>query len=90
MRNININYQKKHPCKAFVFIKYDSTTEFEITKISSTKAFENLVPDSWISSIPKNVSIFLNWFEKLPSYQITYSNNEMMYKSIKNIFEDEL
>ena len=29
----NINYQKKHPCKAFVFIKYDSTTEFEITKI---------------------------------------------------------
>jgi len=86
----NINYQKKHPCKAFVFIKYDSTTEFEITKISSTKAFENLVPDSWISSIPKNVSIFLNWFEKLPSYQITYSNNEMMYKSIKNIFEDEL
>ena len=86
----NINYQEKNLCKALVFIKYDSNTDFEISKISSLKAFEKLVPDSWISSIPKNATTFLEWFEKLPCYQLTYSNNEKMYAAVKDIFEKEV
>lgn len=85
-----IDYQKKTPCKALVFIKYDESIDFEISKISKLKAFENIVPDSWISSIPKNAAIFLDWFEHLPCYQLTYSNNELMYSAIKRIFEDDL
>ena len=85
-----IDYHKKVPCKALVFIKYDATIDFEISKMSKLKAFENLVPDSWISSSSKNAASFLEWFEKMPCYQLTYSNNELMYTAIKRIFEDEL
>ena len=85
-----IDYHKKAPCKALVFIKYDATIDFEISKMSKLKAFEHLVPDSWISSSPKNAASFLEWFEKMPCYQLTYSNNELMYTAIKRIFEDEL
>lgn len=85
----NINYHEKNLCKALVFIKYDSKTDFEISKISSLEAFEKLVPDSWISPIPKNATTFLEWFEKLPCYQLTYSNNKKMYAAVKDIFEKE-
>ena len=85
-----IDYHKKVPCKALVFIKYDESVDFEISEISKLKAFEHLVPDSWISSVPQNAATFLEWFEKLPCYQLTYSNNELMYSAIKCIFEDEL
>ena len=85
-----IDYHKKVPCKALVFIKYDESVDFEISEISKLKAFEHLVPDSWISSVPQNAATFLEWFEQLPCYQLTYSNNELMYSAIKRIFEDEL
>ena len=85
-----IDYHKKAPCKALVFIKYDATIDFEISEMSKLKAFENLVPDSWISSSSKNAASFLDWFEKMPCYQLTYSNNELMYTAIKRIFEDDL
>ena len=85
-----IDYHKKAPCKALVFIKYDATIDFEISKMSKLKAFEHLVPDSWISSSSKNAASFLDWFEKMPCYQLTYSNNELMYTAIKRIFEDDL
>ena len=85
-----IDYHKKAPCKALVFIKYDESVDFEISEISKLNAFEHLVPDSWISSVPKNAAAFLEWFEQLPCYQLTYSNNELMYSAIKRIFEDDL
>ena len=85
-----IDYHKKVPCKALVFIKYDESVDFEISEISKLKAFEHLVPDSWISSVPQNAATFLEWFEQLPCYQLTFSNNELMYSAIKRIFEDDL
>ena len=86
----NINYQNTYPCNALVFIKYDASTTCELSKITSVEAFEKLVPDSWISSLTKNVTLFLDWFSVLPCYRLTYSNNEMMYSSIKDIFKDSL
>ena len=86
----NIDYSKAAPCKALVFIKYDESVDLEISEMSKLKAFEHLVPDSWISSSSKNAASFLDWFEKMPCYQLTYSNNELMYTSIKRIFEDDL
>ena len=86
----NIDYSKAAPCKALVFIKHDTTIDFEMSKISKLTAFEHLVPDSWISSSQKNAASFLDWFEKMPCYQLTYSNNELMYTAIKRIFEDDL
>lgn len=82
--------RKPTPCNALVFIKYDKEVDFKFNTVSNIKAFESLIPDSWISSIPKNVSIFLDWFASLPCYQLTYSNNEKMINSVKQLFKNEL
>ena len=86
----NINFDVKLKCKALVFIKYDSTVEIEITTVSKIEALQQLIPDSWISPIDKNVAVFLDWFLKLSYYQLTYSNNTKMTTVIEKIFNDEL
>ena len=86
----NINYNLKLKCKALVFIKYNSEVDIKINTISKVEAFQQLVPDSWISPLEKNVTIFLDWFLELPCYQLTYSNNEKMIKTVSKIFNNEL
>ncbi|MDO6674872.1 hypothetical protein Q4517_04835 [Tenacibaculum sp. 1_MG-2023] len=86
----NHNYSLKCPCKALIFIKYQENSDLIINKISNITAFEQLVPDSWLSPLPQNVKIFLNWFEKLPCYQLTYSDNKKMISTVSKIFTDEL
>ena len=86
----NPNYNEHLPCKALVFIKYKKESNLIIDKISNLKAFEQLVPDSWLSPIQKNAETFLNWFSNLPCYQLTYSNNSEMVQTVSKIFNDEL
>lgn len=86
----NLNYDLKLPCKALIFIKYNSNIELKINKISKIEAFQKLIPDSWISPAKKNATIFLDWFLELPCYQLVYSNNKKMIESVSKIFNDEL
>ncbi|MFN0729765.1 phosphoenolpyruvate carboxykinase (ATP) [Polaribacter gochangensis] len=86
----NINYNLKLKCKALVFIKYNPKIELEINSISKVDAFQQLIPDSWISPLEKNVATFLEWFLELPCYQLTYSNNIKMIETVANIFNDDL
>ncbi len=86
----NIDYDLKLKCKALVFIKYNPEVELEIKPVSKINAFQQLVPDSWISPIEENVEVFLDWFLDLPNYQLTYSNNQKMIETISKIFNDEL
>lgn len=86
----NNDFSLNLPCKALVFIKYKKDCELEINQISSISAFEQLIPDSWISSKPENVATFLHWFKTLPCYQLTYSNNEKMIATVKKLFANEL
>ncbi|NQU87486.1 MAG: hypothetical protein HQ541_17165 [Mariniphaga sp.] len=81
---------KKVQCKALVFVKYDSKAELQFSSLPKDIAFQKLVPDSWISPFEKNAKLFLDWFGRLPCYQLTYSNNETMVETVKNIFEDEV
>jgi hypothetical protein len=60
------------------------------TKISKQKAFEQLVPDSWLSSKKESATSFLEWFAKLNCYQITYSQTNEMVASVSKIFNDDL
>jgi hypothetical protein len=85
-----INYNQKLKCKALIFIKYNSEIELDIHPISKIEAFEQLVPDSWISPIEENVNLFLDWFLQLPCYQLTYSNNTKMIETVSKLFNDEL
>lgn len=85
-----IDYNNSSLCKALLFIKYNKEVDFEMKKISNISAFQKLIPDSWISQNPKNVSIFLDWFSSLPCYQLTYSDNKKMISKIGELFNHEL
>lgn len=81
---------KKALCKALVFVKYKANANLQFSSLTTDIAFQKLIPDSWISPLEKNAKQFLNWLHKLPSYHLTYSNNEAMIETVKNIFNDEL
>ena len=86
----NADYTRHLPCKALIFIEYQKSSDLIIKKIDKMSAFQQLVPDSWLSPIPKNASTFLDWFTNLPCYQLTYSNNQKMVKTVAKIFANDL
>lgn len=86
----NTDYTTPLPCKALVFIKYRKGSETLLNAIPKLDAFQKLVPDSWLSPIPKNAKRFLNWFEKLPCYELTYSNNNEMIAEVAKLFSDDV
>jgi hypothetical protein len=73
-----------------VFIKYEKDAELSCEKISKIDAFQQLIPDSWISPKKENAQIFLDWFSSLNCYQLTYSNNKAMIETVSKIFSNEL
>lgn len=85
-----IDYNQKTKCKALIFIEYNPKIELEINTKPQIEAFQQLVPDSWISPIEENADIFLDWFLELPCYQLTYSNNKKMIDTVSKIFQNEL
>ncbi|WP_299045831.1 hypothetical protein [uncultured Polaribacter sp.] len=78
------------PCNDLIFIKYQKDAELQCTKIASVNAFQQLVPDSWLSPLKDNAAVFLDWFSTLQCYQLTYSNNEEMIATVSKIFDDDL
>ncbi len=78
------------PCNDLIFIKYQKDADISCHKITKIDAFQQLVPDSWLSPIEKNAKVFLNWFVGLNCYQITYSNNNKMIQTVSKIFNNEL
>lgn len=86
----NDSYFNHLPCNDLVFIKYEKDSSLQCKKITNVEAFQQLVPDSWLSPIKNNAEIFLNWFEKLRCFQLTYSNNEEMIATVSKIFDNEL
>lgn len=86
----NSNFLAHLPCKDLVFIKYEKDSDISFSKISKIEAFQQLVPDSWLSPIKENSKLFLDWFSNLNCYQITYSDNKKMINTVSKIFEDEL
>jgi hypothetical protein len=86
----NTNFLNHLSCKDLVFIKYEKDSTLKFTKISKIEAFQQLVPDSWLSPIRENAQSFLDWFESLNCYQITYSENDKMISAVTKIFNNEL
>lgn len=79
----------RFPCKALIFVKYEKDSGMTLEKMPKDVAFQQLVPDSWISPLPENASRFLDWFQKMPCYRLTYSDNEKMVLAIHELFENE-
>mgnify|MGYP000017603664 FL=1 len=86
----NKNFNAHLPCKDLVFIKYEKNSNIKFDKISKIDAFQQLVPDSWLSPIKENSESFLEWFSTLNCYQITYSDNTKMIATVSKIFKNEL
>ncbi|WP_340832976.1 hypothetical protein [Polaribacter sejongensis] len=86
----NTNYFNHLPCNDLVFIKYEKDADLTCEKISKVTAFQQLIPDSWISPKKENAEIFLDWFSTLNCYQLTYSNNEEMIAAVSKIFNNDL
>jgi serine kinase of HPr protein (carbohydrate metabolism regulator) len=86
----NLDFKAHLPCNDLVFIKYQKEAKLVYTKISNIEAFQQLVPDSWLSPIKENAEVFLNWFEKINCYQLTYSNNKEMIETVSKIFKNDL
>jgi hypothetical protein len=86
----NTNFLSHLPCKDLVFIKYEKNSALKFDKIAKIEAFQQLVPDSWLSPIKENAQVFLDWFDTLNCYQITYSDNNEMIASVAKIFNDKL
>jgi len=86
----NLDYMEHFPCKALIFIHYQQDIELELKTISKMEAFEQLVPDAWISSSKKNVATFLDWFLELPCYQLRYCNTKKMIETVNKIFNDDV
>ena len=80
----------KMPCDGFVFIKYDAKAPFSCTQISSVRAFEKIVPDSWLSPIAANAATFLNWFSKQRCYELIYNDNSEMISEVHKLYSNEL
>ena len=78
------------PCKALVFVKYDKNIDLKCEKMSQELAFQQLIPDAWLSSETNNAQQFLDWFATMPCYQLTYSDNELMYQTAHKLFNDDL
>lgn len=86
----NDNYFNHLPCKDLIFIKYEKEADLSCKKISKIEAFQKLVPDSWLSPKKENAKVFLDWFETLNCYQITYSKNKKMIQAVSKIFNNDL
>lgn len=76
----------KVTCKGLVFVQYKENSGLKLIPLKQEEAFERLIPDSWISPYKSNAKQFLSWFSKLPCYQITYSNNDKMVETVKELF----
>ena len=86
----NTNYFSHLPCNDLIFIKYEKDAELACEKISKIDAFQQLIPDSWISPKLENAQVFLDWFSSLNCYRLTYSNNEEMIATVSKIFNNDL
>jgi hypothetical protein len=86
----NTDFFTHLPCNDMIFIKYEKDAELICKEISKIEAFQQLIPDSWLSPKKENAQVFLDWFEGLNCYQLTYSNNEKMIETVSKLFKSDV
>ena len=86
----NTDFLSHFPCKDLVFIKYEKESDLDVQKIAKLAAFQQLVPDAWLSPVVENAKVFLDWFGGLNCRQITYSDNTKMIAAVSKIFKGTL
>jgi hypothetical protein len=75
------------PVKYIIFIKYSPEITFLCEKIKKEEAIMNLLAETWVNPNRKNVQQFLNWFEAIDCFRLTYSDQEKLFEEIKKRFQ---
>lgn len=75
--------------KAFVFVQYSKSEPFNFEEVTKKKALELLLQETWVNPTPELVTAFFEWIGKTYFYRLTYSDNEKMISTIKNIFGND-
>ena len=78
--------KKKFSSNKIVLIKYDENTTTTLKKSTPELVLQTLIPDSWISPIPENALLFMNWVQKLSFYELTYSDTPLAIKKFESLF----
>ena len=71
-------------------MKYDKKVDLKCEKITQEMAFQQLIPDAWLSPETNNAQQFLDWFPTMPCYQLSYSDNALMCQTVDKLFNDDL
>jgi hypothetical protein len=75
------------PVHEVVFINYNASVDFKMNKLEKAEALRMLLDETWTSSTSKNAGRFLDWYEGINCYQLTYSNTEKALNAVSGLFE---
>ncbi len=75
------------PCTKVVMVNYKENSANNLLTISIDTALQAFISDSWISSIPVNVQVFLNWLESATFYALNYNDSKTGMGLISSLFD---
>jgi hypothetical protein len=77
------------PVMGFVFVEYQPDSSFSLNQVSKKEALQLLLKETWVNPKTEFVIAFFDWIEKTNFYRMTYSDNDKMISTIKNMLMDE-
>jgi len=77
------------PVAGFVFVEYQKGSSFGLNQVSKKEAIQLLLKETWVNPATEFVKAFFEWVEKTNFYRMTYSDNDKMISTIKNMLMDE-
>lgn len=81
--------QEANPVKAFVFIQYNSTIDFDWEKLDEVSGVKLLLDQSWISPTEGTAPILLDQLTRWSFYRLTYSNNQKALDTITKLLDHD-
>lgn len=85
----HVAIREAYPVKAFVFIQYNASIDFEWMKLDKVSAVKQLLDQSWISPTEGSARIFMGQIFRWSFYRLTYSNNQKALARIKKLFSHD-
>ncbi|HPE76932.1 MAG TPA: hypothetical protein PLC80_12645 [Draconibacterium sp.] len=78
------------PVNTVVFVKYNSGSDFKLTKLSTSKGIRAFLEQAYITPNPDCAEIFLSWAVSASFYYLTYSDSDTAIDALLKILENDL
>jgi hypothetical protein len=89
VNNYSASIKNGIPVNGFVFVEYKPESSFELNDVTKKEALQLLLKETWVNPGTEFVMAFFDWIEKTNFYRMTYSDNDKMISTIKNMLNDE-